>query len=62
VDLLPENLLAMDVYNKIHVLGAETVWRLLDIQLTVDEAAELLDKLEFITGFVNDLRKEMDAE
>ena len=51
----------MDIYGKIQALGAETVWRLLDLQLTKDEAAELLDKLEFITGFVNDLRKEAEG-
>jgi len=61
VDLWPENWSAMDIYGKIQVLGPETVWTLLDLTLTKNEASELLDKLELITNTVNDLRKEMES-
>jgi len=49
----------MDIYNKIQILGPETTWALLDLTLTKSQASELLDKLEFITTTVNDLREEM---
>lgn len=45
---------------KIQALGPETVFQLIDLQLTSDEAADLLDKLEFIANTVADLQKEME--
>lgn len=50
--MLPENHLALDLYGKIKILGAETVWRMVDLSLSQMEADDLLEKLAEIAGII----------
>ena len=52
VELLPENDLAYDLYNKIDALGADTVFRMMDVTMTRVEAENLLEKLALIAGVI----------
>jgi hypothetical protein len=60
VELLPENQLSVDVYNKTEALGAELVFRLYNLHLTPIEAEELLEKLEVIAHTVHEVTKQID--
>lgn len=52
--------MAVDVYNKIQALGAETVFRLYNLHLIPAEAENLLDKLELIAHTVHEVTKQID--
>jgi len=52
VDLLEENILAIDVWNKIQAVGPELTWRMMNLKLTATEAEELLEKLAFISATI----------
>lgn len=61
VELLPENDLALDLYNKIEALGAETVFRMVDLTLDQAEADDLLEKMALIAGIIADWKTEQSA-
>jgi len=52
VDLLEENILALDVWHKIQGVGPELTWRMMNLKLTATEAEELLEKLAFISATI----------
>ena len=58
---MPENRLAVDVYNKTQALGAELVFRLMSLNLTPIEAEELLEKLELIAHTVHEVTKQINS-
>lgn len=58
VELLPENDQAIDLYNKIEALGADTVFRMMDLALTRLEAENLLEKLAIIAGVIAEWKAE----
>ena len=62
VELLPENDQAIDLYNKIEALGADTVFRLVDLTLTSLEAEDLLEKLAMISGVIAEWKAEQKKE
>ena len=49
---MEENLLAVDVWNKIQAAGSEFTWGMMDLTLTRDQAEDLLEKLAFIAGVI----------
>jgi hypothetical protein len=58
VDLLEENILALDIWNKIQAVGPELAWRMLDLKLTQAEAEDLLEKLSFISSVIRRWERE----
>ena len=58
VELLPENDQAIDLYNKIAALGADTVFRMMDLAMTMLEAENLLEKLAMIAGVIAEWKAE----
>jgi hypothetical protein len=52
VDLLEENITAVDLWNTIQAVGPELAWRMTDLTLTQTEADELLEKLALIAGTI----------
>ena len=52
MDLLPENITAVDFWNTIQAVGPELAWRMTDLTLTQTEAEELLEKLALIARTV----------
>jgi len=59
--LLPENQFAFDLYQKIKALGADVVFELMDLKLTVMEAENLLEKMVYIENVINEFQQESDA-
>lgn len=59
--MLPENDQAIDLYNKIEALGADTVFRMVDLTLTRLEAENLLEKLAMIAGVIAEWKAEQNA-
>jgi len=60
VELLPENDLALNIYNNIEALGAETAFRLMGLKMTQVEAENLLDKLAKIAGTIAEWKAEQN--
>ena len=52
--MLPENDLALELYHKIQALGAETVFKFMDLTIDQEEAGELLGKMALIAGIINE--------
>jgi len=48
----------LDLYRKIKALGADAVFRLMDLRLTTMEAGDLLEKMAFIEGVIAEIREE----
>jgi hypothetical protein len=57
VDLLPENQEASDLWFRIKNLGADLVWRIMDLKLTQVEAEDLLAKFEQIESIISELNQ-----
>jgi len=52
VDLLPENIPAVDLWNTIQAVGPELAWRMMDLTLSQMEAESLLEKLALIASVI----------
>jgi hypothetical protein len=52
VELLPENDQAYTLYQKVHFLGAETVFRLMNLTLTSTDAEDILEKMTIIASVI----------
>jgi len=52
VDLLEENILAVDLWHKIQAVGPELTWRMMDLTLSQMEAESLLEKLALIASVI----------
>ena len=59
---MPENQMAVDIYNKIQAVGPELTFRLMDLKLTHTEAENLLEKLTIIANVIAEMREEKKAE
>jgi len=58
---LPENQLAVDLWNKIQAVGTELTFRMMSLTLTHREAEDLLEKLTLIAGVIAEMREEKEG-
>ncbi len=57
---MPENQFALDMYHRIKAFGAETVFQLIDLELSKIEADDLLEKMMLIENIRAEIQREID--
>jgi len=62
VDLLPENQEALDLYGKIKLLGADLVFKMVDMTYSKIEAENLIEKLDLIANTISRLGAQTPRE